>query len=547
MININIKNKNKLLILAVSFRMIIALFAVIGLFNTSDAQTKSSVPQMKKVSAAIYIYNIDENNTWKGLHNFLIKAKSSGTTVYVGLKPPTKSPLLCSTCGYSEPYRLDFITWAKEIAKLSIRYSNLKGYAIQDFQTNLDLGYLKQSYIDSMIAAGKTINPKLVFDPTIYTTGTGGGTGGGTGDITPPAAPTSLSAVLYSNYTNSNLPLSISPSVDSNWNSDWEIQSIQNRVYIVANPHADAVNPSPTVTRVQILKSDNYSGLANGKPRAEFQRRNFYFTYGHTFRISYKYFIPSNFKFDYSGVNNLNMITQFKQTGVYGPGAPPRCFGHNGTQYYVEDYISVPNGGTIFHRTSFGNAAADAGRWQKWTFEFKADSLSGAGHGYFKLFKNDTLVYSDNDRTWGWTKNTEYYLKLGAYKPDWNNFSSQQSDVTIHFDDIQMTDLTTNVTSTITDFAVSGSTSSNYVDLKWTNPADPDLASINIYSSLTNDSSTAKLLASVSKSVTTYRDVLSTTDKRYYWLRSKDTSGNLSAFTPAATYSANMPAASLKK
>jgi hypothetical protein len=173
------------------------------------------------------------------------------------------------------------------------------------------------------------------------------------------------------------------------------------------------------------------------------------------------------------------------------------------------------------------------------------DCISSMKH--IKVFKNDTLVYSDNDRTWGWTKNTEYYLKVGAYKPDWNNFSSQQSDISVHYDDIQMTDLTTNVTSTITDFAVSGSTSSSYVDLKWTNPTDLDLASIEVYSSLTNDNTTAKSIATVSKSATTYRDILTTSDKRYYWLRSKDTSGNISAFTPAVTYSTNMPATSFKK
>ena len=29
---------------------------------------------------------------------------------------------------------------------------------------------------------------------------------------------------------------------------------------------------------------------------------------------------------------------------------------------------------------------------------FKVDSLSGKGHGYYKVFKNDALVYSDNNK-----------------------------------------------------------------------------------------------------------------------------------------------------
>ena len=70
--------------------------------------------------------------------------------------PPTNS-------SSSEPFGLDFILWAKEIAKLSLRYSNLKGYQVEDFQENVNLGYFSQAYIDSIEALGISTNPKLQF------------------------------------------------------------------------------------------------------------------------------------------------------------------------------------------------------------------------------------------------------------------------------------------------------------------------------------------------------------------------------------------------
>ena len=78
--------------------------------------------------------------------------------------PPSKTPPISPTGNYSEPYKLDFKTWAKEIANLSLRYSNLKEYAIEDLQENFNLGYINQSYLDSILATGKSINPKLLFD-----------------------------------------------------------------------------------------------------------------------------------------------------------------------------------------------------------------------------------------------------------------------------------------------------------------------------------------------------------------------------------------------
>src|ERR1035438_1241095 len=135
------------------------------------------------INAQTKLMTISGPNDWTDLISFLPNAKMAGISVWGSLLPPSQSPPICPTCNYSEPYRLDFIRWAKEIANLSLRYSNLTGYALEDFQENLNLGYIRQTYIDSMIVTSKSINTRLQFIttlPNIYYIGknaTGNGSG----------------------------------------------------------------------------------------------------------------------------------------------------------------------------------------------------------------------------------------------------------------------------------------------------------------------------------------------------------------------------------
>ena len=150
---------------------IVLLFVFFSLLCTANAQSNSashvnvdsliSVLSTSKVNA--YTWSIKETNDWADLSTFLPNAKIAGITALVSLLPPSETPPINPTGNYSEPYQLDFITWVKEIAKLSLRYSNLTGYTIDNLQQNLSLGYIRQSYVDSMLSAGKSINPKLQF------------------------------------------------------------------------------------------------------------------------------------------------------------------------------------------------------------------------------------------------------------------------------------------------------------------------------------------------------------------------------------------------
>ena len=74
------------------------------------------------------------------------------------------------------------------------------------------------------------------------------------------------------------------------------------------------------------------------------------------------------------------------------------------------------------------------------------------------------------------------------------------------------------------------------VFLFWTNPADKDLARIEVYESATNDRATATVIARVAAPGNTYIRVgLAAGTPRYYWLRTFDTSGNAGPYTPNTT------------
>ena len=157
----------------------IFLFAVFILTSRTTAQanehvnTDSLIQYLTNAGIKTFTWNIDQSNSWEDLKNSLPKLKIAGISINVSLLPPSKTPPINPVGTYSEPFKLDFIKWAKEIANLSLRYSNIKEYIIEDTQENLALSYFRQIYIDSVEVEIKSINPKLKFNtstspPLIY-------------------------------------------------------------------------------------------------------------------------------------------------------------------------------------------------------------------------------------------------------------------------------------------------------------------------------------------------------------------------------------------
>ncbi|GGY27456.1 hypothetical protein GCM10008098_20660 [Rhodanobacter panaciterrae] len=139
--------------------------------------TDRLVTKLVDLNANTYMWLIAHGtNDWQDLAIFLPKAEKAGITVWVYLVPPSETPAQGSTFHYPEPFRLDYIKWAQEIARLSLSHPNLKGYVIDDFWRNIVPSKEVHSkkftpdYIHKMVEAGKAINPKIKFYPLMYFT-----------------------------------------------------------------------------------------------------------------------------------------------------------------------------------------------------------------------------------------------------------------------------------------------------------------------------------------------------------------------------------------
>jgi hypothetical protein len=102
---------------------------------------------------------------WDDLKLFLPRAAKAGIDVWVYLVPPSESaPKYGSQ--YVEPFRLDYYRWAEEIARLSVRHTNLTAWVIDDFYANHE--FFTPAYVREMQARAKRINPRLAFLPLMY-------------------------------------------------------------------------------------------------------------------------------------------------------------------------------------------------------------------------------------------------------------------------------------------------------------------------------------------------------------------------------------------
>jgi hypothetical protein len=504
-------------------RIILSAFILFcfGFIYLTEAKT-AALPVPASTDTVYYIANADD---WNILHSYLPTAKLSGTSIWVGLNAPSESPSL------SEPYKLDYMAWAKEIAALSVRYSNIKGFGIKDHQRNIDLGLLRQSYVDSTLAAARSINPQLSMISIVTST-----------DVTAPSVP-ALAAVFTNKNINPSLPR-YSPfggtqeSWGANWypswpNTEWALHVLPKKGAVVENPAYDAVNYSPSVFRVNINYNDDYTGLAStGTPRAEiFNNYNFFDHVGDVIKYRVKIFIPKDFQWDnatWQQAMDINQLWLMKHFQIYG------------TDYRME----LQDQSLTYSSKVIGSALEDVGKWVQWEFEFRARKTDG-GDTYFIIRKNGKQVYSDtkaNLRPGGTVSN----IKFGMYKSTWRDAATKVSSLTLYFDDIELENVTTGWKNYIMDFGkttaangggTSGDSVAHYVDLSWANPSDSDHDSTYIYSSLSNSTTSAVKVAAVTRSTTSYRYIMGNETTRYFWIRVTDKSGNLSGFCPVASNS----------
>ncbi len=109
---------------------------------------------------AIHAYT----NEWDEIKTFLPLARARKIKVWITLMPPSESPPHLKM--YSEPFHLDFERWAVEIAKLSLKETNLVAWSVDDFTHNLK--FFTPEYVARFQKAAHQINPRLAFIPCCY-------------------------------------------------------------------------------------------------------------------------------------------------------------------------------------------------------------------------------------------------------------------------------------------------------------------------------------------------------------------------------------------
>jgi hypothetical protein len=112
----------------------------------------------------IWHYAVD----WVELQRFLPEARKRGINVWVYLTPPSEQPPAMTSYGYSEPFRKDYLRWAREIARLSLEEPNLVAWSIDDFAVSDNLQLFTPDYMRRVVESARRINPKLAFLPCVY-------------------------------------------------------------------------------------------------------------------------------------------------------------------------------------------------------------------------------------------------------------------------------------------------------------------------------------------------------------------------------------------
>ena len=130
-----------------------------------DVDMDKLIKQLKEIHANTYHWlDRDTHDNLDNLKKFLPIAKKAKIKVWVTLVPPSESPPFSTH--YSEPYKLDYVKWAVELAKLSLAYKNLVAWSIDDFVHNLTL--YTPAYVQEFLDSSRKINPVFAFLPCCY-------------------------------------------------------------------------------------------------------------------------------------------------------------------------------------------------------------------------------------------------------------------------------------------------------------------------------------------------------------------------------------------
>jgi len=137
--------------------------------------TAATITRLKELHVNTYFYMLSRMVAWEDFNlEFLPAAAAAGIDVVVYVLPPseTKPEYL--------PFGHDYVRLAEEIARLSLKYSNLRGMAVDDFGDNASFGppaergatakpkLFTPEYVARVRAAARRLNPAFRFYPLLY-------------------------------------------------------------------------------------------------------------------------------------------------------------------------------------------------------------------------------------------------------------------------------------------------------------------------------------------------------------------------------------------
>jgi len=122
--------------------------------------TRATIARLREAHVTTYFYLVFHASTdWTDFtREFLPAAEEAGLDLWIYLVPPSEC---CS-----QPHGSDFVRWAEEIAHLSARHPAIKGWAMDDFSSNLET--FTPEYTKMMRDAARRVNPALRFFPVLY-------------------------------------------------------------------------------------------------------------------------------------------------------------------------------------------------------------------------------------------------------------------------------------------------------------------------------------------------------------------------------------------
>jgi hypothetical protein len=134
--------------------------------NKRDGSTdvKATVRGLKAIGGRCGVYPIagkDQSNSYSNFERLLEATKGTDIELWTVIIPPSEG-------SNSLPYGSNYLRWAREFAKLSVRFSNFRGFNIDDIDQEGSEKTFTREYLCKIYQAKNEINPGLLFVPTVY-------------------------------------------------------------------------------------------------------------------------------------------------------------------------------------------------------------------------------------------------------------------------------------------------------------------------------------------------------------------------------------------